>query len=1160
MRFEELTIERYGAFDARTLSLQDQPGLVVIYGLNEAGKSTWLSAIADFLYGVPQNSPHGQIFGNDQIRLGARLVLTNGKSLTLRRRKGRGTTLTSLDSKPVDESVLLSVLGPTSKERFTTLFGLGHKDLRSGGERLMQADGDIGRLVVEAGGGLRTLLAAIDKLGADADKLFAPRRAADRAFYQCRDNFDEADKSFKEQLKTREAYEQLQKLVSAAEQDYRELKENRRQLAEQISREQRVERVVPLLLSLDRVEEEIKSSTDLPSLPADFAATVRQSIAARDAARAAFEEAQDRWSDLREQMDAIILPDALLSAEPKIRDIHERAVHVGNERKSRPNRLTDLASDEAKLASLRERIGMPPETDLAPLLPSKITIERVQQRISKGLELRPRVESLKEEIERDKQALHALEERQAKRREAKVDAPLGVATSDLAGLPRAAEVLRMRADDVKRVTDDVAARLDRIGFSSLEELQKLPCPDAAVIQAELDRQVTYEAELTKQIGNIAMQIAAREAALASIVRLRQAGEVPTDAAIAAARAERQSAWVPIRNTFLGADPVGFSSTPVEERHKGVLAFERCTTEADQLSDRKSVEAQRITDLAAAQKAAGDANAVIGAAAVAKEEMERNLAKARFEFGQAWPDALQIAGGLHELKALVIERAEILKRHEEAEKAHHELGELRAGHDAQMDLLASTEQRIAINNAGKTLAVRVQAATSGIKSHEEAHDAFRFDLKAEEAIAERLGGRRESLAELEREHATWLTDYNAALRDVLLKEDTPPEIAVTVVTEWAAASGVLQAIKATRKRLTQFEDDEQALAELIADLAPMLNFELPADLIAAARMLDDRLSEAQKAQTRKLALDPQLLQRDRDHESKERLLKASEATLAALCQTAGADEASLQGVANRHEASITAKTEREQVMRSLTSAGDGRPIPALREEWGGRDLDQVRANISQIHTDVDQMDTDIEAAITSLKDRRHDLEPFEAEASVNTAVGQRESAAAEMHGIISRYMDLTLARALLQNAVNRVRNETQDPLLRRAGELFACVTRGSFSGIGTDIDAKGAPVVIGRRPSGEELTLDRMSDGTRDQLFLACRLASVLQYCESAEPLPFIADDLLVHFDDERADATLELLAKIGRTTQVLLFTHHKNVRAAITRIAGVGGAGLVDLN
>ena len=51
--------------------------------------------------------------------------------------------------------------------------------------------------------------------------------------------------------------------------------------------------------------------------------------------------------------------------------------------------------------------------------------------------------------------------------------------------------------------------------------------------------------------------------------------------------------------------------------------------------------------------------------------------------------------------------------------------------------------------------------------------------------------------------------------------------------------------------------------------------------------------------------------------------------------------------------IAAKNEREQILKSLTNAGDGRSIAALREEWGGRDLDGVRAAITQIRSDVEQ---------------------------------------------------------------------------------------------------------------------------------------------------------------------------------------------------------------
>ena len=66
----------------------------------------------------------------------------------------------------------------------------------------------------------------------------------------------------------------------------------------------------------------------------------------------------------------------------------------------------------------------------------------------------------------------------------------------------------------------------------------------------------------------------------------------------------------------------------------------------------------------------------------------------------------------------------------------------------------------------------------------------------------------------------------------------------------------------------------------------------------------------------------------------------------------------------------------------------------------------------------------------------------------------------------------------------------------------------------------------------------LSDGTRDQLFLALRLAGIEQHLEQREPMPLVVDDVLIHFDADRARATLECLAELSRRTQVLLFTHH----------------------
>jgi hypothetical protein len=67
----------------------------------------------------------------------------------------------------------------------------------------------------------------------------------------------------------------------------------------------------------------------------------------------------------------------------------------------------------------------------------------------------------------------------------------------------------------------------------------------------------------------------------------------------------------------------------------------------------------------------------------------------------------------------------------------------------------------------------------------------------------------------------------------------------------------------------------------------------------------------------------------------------------------------------------------------------------------------------------------------------------------------------------------------------------------------------------------------------------MSTGTADQLYLALRVASVEDYLERANALPFVADDLFINFDDARAAAGFEVLGQLSTKTQILFFTHHQ---------------------
>ena len=86
-----------------------------------------------------------------------------------------------------------------------------------------------------------------------------------------------------------------------------------------------------------------------------------------------------------------------------------------------------------------------------------------------------------------------------------------------------------------------------------------------------------------------------------------------------------------------------------------------------------------------------------------------------------------------------------------------------------------------------------------------------------------------------------------------------------------------------------------------------------------------------------------------------------------------------------------------------------------------------------------------------------------------------------------------------------------------------------------VNKKDEPVLVGIRPNEERVHVDGMSAGTRAQLYLALRLASLERYTGSSEPMPFIVDDVLVDFDDKRSEAALSALAELADKTQVVLF-------------------------
>ena len=134
--------------------------------------------------------------------------------------------------------------------------------------------------------------------------------------------------------------------------------------------------------------------------------------------------------------------------------------------------------------------------------------------------------------------------------------------------------------------------------------------------------------------------------------------------------------------------------------------------------------------------------------------------------------------------------------------------------------------------------------------------------------------------------------------------------------------------------------------------------------------------------------------------------------------------------------------------------------------------------------------------------------------------------------------------LLEETRLTVARDHQPPVLRDASHWLARLTDGRHTAITTTIDEARLEV---HDRDGAVWSPERLSRGTREQVFLALRLALVRDLQRHGVPLPLVMDDALVNFDDERARAAARVLVEFVSDQpgerQMLVFTCHAHVAA-----------------
>ena len=119
MKFLNLQLRAFGCFTNRTLdfSVADR-NFHVIYGANEAGKSTSLRAVKGLLFEIPNRTADDFFHKTANLRIAAELLQQDGQRRTFVRRKGNKDTLLDEQEQPLPATELNGYLGNLGSSTF----------------------------------------------------------------------------------------------------------------------------------------------------------------------------------------------------------------------------------------------------------------------------------------------------------------------------------------------------------------------------------------------------------------------------------------------------------------------------------------------------------------------------------------------------------------------------------------------------------------------------------------------------------------------------------------------------------------------------------------------------------------------------------------------------------------------------------------------------------------------------------------------------------------------------------------------------------------------------------------------------------------------------------------------------------------------------------
>jgi uncharacterized protein YhaN len=1137
MRLRRLDLTRYGKFTGGSIdfgdALEGVPDLHIIYGPNEAGKSTALAAFLDLLFGMEMQSRYNFLHDYSTMCVGGCLELTVGPR-DLVRRKRPAPTLLNRDNDPVSENLILGDLGGIDRNAYRTMFLLDDDTLEAGGRSILASNGELGQLLFAASAGLSELSNKLVELRSEADQ-FTKQSARSGELHELKSSLATL-KQQRDAIDTLASeYNRLASAKDEASRKYREALEEHRTVQENLGRVRRLLSGLPHIEGLRRLRQQLDQLAHLPDAPPGWlqelpAIQKRENELGTEAEIAAFDVQR-----LIQELEAIVVDDLALGLAGQLdRMVQLRARYIAADL-DLPNVRIDLARAGAEVRGILTRLGHEAEKEPARLLLNAAQTATLNRLILSRSGIKASVAAASTELSKAANALTEAQRALGEHSHSACTASSPLLLPIIAAVRQSDHVHRLRAAEKRKAHSTNSLEIRIAGLApwkgSAEALGLLAVPDVESVRAwaeEARRTDTLVAQRQEEVERCNRDVAASSAELEAIIG--SAG-LAGDQEAASIREVREAAWTEHRSVLDTDTAAAFevamrlddNSTSARLSHARELAeiHEKKRTWARMQSDEEQARVL-LKELNTRRQTQVDEFARV-AAAICPEMAESMTPLGLLAWIDRWQQARDMWESIREAEV------EIGAAEEDAARLRHRLA-------------GALEQAVITFDSSAELEALMVAAEIATERENHVAALRQAVQKAEREVETRnLAVERASL-----EDKTWQSEWLKACSACWLGKEAA-ELPTDVVRELLATVAVLgpalQAEITLVDRVQGMENDQAAFKTEVERLFHELGLSpSKASAVDCSEVIIDKVDNATRSagDRRRLQNEHVAASAKKNQAEAERLIHGRRAKEMMEQMRAG----SLLELATKlrdAEQKITLgrqETDTESTILAALHVESMSAAEALLEGQSTTELETEQASLTSQFEILAARTRDLYAVFTRASDQMDAVGGDDAVAKIEE---KRRTTLLTTEEKASRYLRLRVGVAAADRALRIYREQHRSSMMRHASDAFNTITRGGYRGLTTQPDRDNEVLVAVSADGGSKLATE-LSKGTRFQLYLALRAAGYHEFASVRQPVPFIADDIMETFDDLRAEETLRVFEGMARRGQVIYLTHHEHLR------------------